>query len=107
MVALGKNFAHSIPAGGMSIFGAGGLIPVPGNIYFVDQLRGSDANRGDKPTRALATLSKAHSLMTANQNDTVLVIGSTTEDTLAAIKAWSKGRTARNVALAPVTAGLE
>lgn len=45
-------------------------------VFFVDQLNGSDGHRGDKPNRALATLSKAHELMVSNRNDVAIVIGS-------------------------------
>jgi len=72
------NFPGGVSSFGIPVFGPGGIIPAPGNVYFVDQLRGTDGNRGDRPNRALATLSKAHSLMTSNQNDVAVVIGSVT-----------------------------
>jgi hypothetical protein len=67
------------------VFALGGVPLLPGipfgknsKVFFVDQLNGSDGQRGDKPSRALATLSKAHSLMTSNRNDVAIVIGSVT-----------------------------
>ena len=86
------NFPFGASSFGVPMFGAGGLIPVPGNVYFVDQANGLDGNTGDSPDRALKTLSRAHTMMTANQNDTAVVIGSNATIAVreTATLAWSK-----------------
>jgi hypothetical protein len=53
----------------------GGGMAFTGKHFFVDPVSGSDQNRGNKPNRALATLYKAHSLMTAGKNDVCFLIG--------------------------------
>ena len=65
---------------GISSFGA----PVTGNVpfgptskaFFVSGSVGLDGNDGRTPKKALATVSKAHSLMTAGKNDVCYVMGS-------------------------------
>lgn len=73
------NFSNGLSSFGVPVIG-GGLIPFgkDSKVFFVDQLNGSDGHKGDNPKRALATLSKAHSLMTSNRNDVAIVIGSVT-----------------------------
>lgn len=73
------NFSNGLSSFGVPVIG-GNMIPFgkDSKVFFVDQLNGSDGNRGDQPNRALATLSKAHSLMTSNRNDVAVVIGSVT-----------------------------
>lgn len=73
------NFTNGISSFGVPVIG-GNMIPFgkDSKVFFVDQLNGSDGHRGDQPNRALATLSKAHSLMTSNRNDVAVVIGSVT-----------------------------
>jgi hypothetical protein len=44
-----------------------------GNIWHVKPYSGSDSNKGDRPDRALKTLSQAQTLATADQNDIVLL----------------------------------
>lgn len=81
------NYPHGITSFGIPILGMGnGPLPVPGNVYFVHPAQdatlgvdkgvvaASDSNPGtlEKP---LASLSQAHSGMTANQNDTAILIG--------------------------------
>ena len=50
---------------------------VPGNTYWVHPAgsNSSDNNRGTSPKRALKTITQAHTNMTANQNDTVFMLG--------------------------------
>lgn len=61
--------------GGMPV-GVGGLpFPPTGKAFFVDPAVGSDGNSGKKPTEALDTLYKAHSLCTAGKNDVVYLMG--------------------------------
>lgn len=64
---------------GISSFG----IPMTGNVpfganskvFFVDPVNGSDGNNGKDPSRAFQTLTKAHDMCTANNNDVVFLIG--------------------------------
>lgn len=93
-------FPHGISSFGVPMFGSGGLVPVPGDVYWVNQetdgtvaqYPGLDSNSGESPKAPLATLSAAHSKMTADQNDTAIILGSTSQigvresETLA----WSK-----------------
>jgi len=60
------------PVGGLPPF-----FPSVGKYIFVDPANGSDGNKGDGPgpSKALATLYKAHSLATAGKNDVVVLIG--------------------------------
>lgn len=69
------NYDFGVSSFGVPLFGAGGLIPVPGNVYWVDPTNGSTSGSGETPQDALKTLSAAHSLMTANQNDVAILIG--------------------------------
>jgi len=71
------NFSNGVASFGVPVI-PGGLIPFSrdSKVFFVDQLRGSDGHDGRTPKKALATLSKAHTLMTDNQNDVAVVIGS-------------------------------
>jgi hypothetical protein len=86
------NYPNGVTSFGVPIFGAGGLIPVPGDIYFVDQVNGQDGRDGKSPETAKLTLSAVHTKMISGQNDTVIILGSTTTigvretETLA----WSK-----------------
>lgn len=86
------NYPNGVSSFGVPIFGSGGLIASPGDIYFVDQQRGSDGNTGLEPDKALLTLSAAHAKMTANQNDTAIVLGSASTIAVreSATLAWSK-----------------
>ncbi len=46
-----------------------------GKWFFVDPANGSDGNSGSSPKQALATLYRAHVLMTAGKNDVCVLIG--------------------------------
>ena len=46
-----------------------------GEAFFVDPVNGSDGNDGKSPSRPLASLYRAHYLMTAGQNDVCYLIG--------------------------------
>ncbi len=89
------NFPFGITSFGVPMFGLGGMIPIPGNIYFVHPTLGIDSNSGLAPDRALSTLSQAHSLMTANQNDVAIVIGNSSDSSANVVSetatlTWSK-----------------
>lgn len=63
------------------------------NFYFVDPANGNDSNDGKRPEKPLATLLAAYNLCTANQHDTVVLIGSSTANTLSAALDWAKSYT--------------
>lgn len=50
-------------------------MPFMGTYFFVNPANGSDNHDGKSPDRALSTLYKAHSLMTAGKNDVCFLIG--------------------------------
>lgn len=74
---------------GAPVYGVSSLLPFQGNTFWVDETNGSDGNTGG-PNNPVATLSQAHTLCTAGQNDVVLVTGTihTTSTTT-----WSKNKT--------------
>jgi hypothetical protein len=90
------NFPNGISSFGVPI--VGGSVPaVPsgvGTVYYVDQQRGNDALDGLSPSNAMLTLSAVHAKMTANQDDTVLVFGSTSSIAVreTATLSWSKDK---------------
>lgn len=89
------NFPNGISSFGIPVMGGGSIPPFTGKYFFVKPYSGSDGNKGDNPSRALKTLSKALSLATANNNDVVFMIaesntaGSTTDYQSAALN-WNK-----------------
>jgi len=81
---------------GVPILGGAGGFVSGGTHFFVDPVNGSDSNSGKAWDKALATLSRAHTLCTAGKNDVVYLIssgqtaGSARES---ATLAWSKDAT--------------
>ncbi len=63
--------------------------PFTGNYFWVDETNGSDGNTGG-PSDPLATLSQAHTMCTANNNDVVFLTGTVH---VTAKLTWSKSRT--------------
>ena len=87
-------FPHGVSSYGMPVVGTGGLL-TQGKNWFVNPSIGSDVNSGKDTLHPLATLTKALSLATANQNDTIyLLAGSntaaTTSDVQSATLTWNK-----------------
>src|SRR3990167_6802354 len=75
-----------------------GMIGLPsvGNIYYVDPGTGSDtANGGTSRDDALATVTAAYAKLTADQDDVVVICGSssTGRTSEAAVITWAKRRT--------------
>lgn len=71
-------------------------LPFYGNIFYVDPGAGSDtANAGITPNDAYATLTKAYASLTANQDDVVILNGSssTGRTSETAVITWAKRRT--------------
>ena len=93
-----SNFPSGVSSFGLPLYGnLGGFIPAGGRIYYVwpAGAGSSDSNNGLTPTQALKTLSKAHTLMTANQNDTAIMIGNSSAGSANTVRetatlVWSK-----------------
>lgn len=71
------------------------LVFTQGNIYHVKPYSGSDSNSGKSPSQAFKTLSKAHTVATAGQNDVVLLYAESntaanTTDYQSSTLTWSK-----------------
>ncbi len=75
------------------------------NAYVVDAANGSDDNPGTSWERPLATIAAAYAKCVANQNDTVLVVGGATSNTLSAALNWAKNYTHLVGVCAPTRAG--
>ena len=58
-----------------------------GNVFFVDSVHGSDGNKGNKPSKAFATLDKATNSCTANNNDIVYIMPNHAE-TISGTTTW-------------------
>ena len=93
-------FPHGISSFGVPQFGPGGLVPVPGNVYWIHPggTASVDGNSGLSPERARVTISSVQSSMVANQNDTVILIGNSSAAATnvvseSAAVAWSKNLT--------------
>ena len=67
----GQNIAGQF---GMPLYGIAGRPPFTGNYFWVDAAAGSDGNTGG-PQDPLATLTAAHALCTAGNNDVVFLTG--------------------------------
>lgn len=90
------NFPNGISSFGVPILGGGNPI-MPrsvGNVYYVDQTSGDDALDGLSPATAVAKLSRAHSLMTADQDDVAIVYGAVANIAVreTATLTWSKNK---------------
>lgn len=94
------NFPNGITSFGVPQFGPGGLVPVPGDVYWIHPGNAAsvDGNSGLSPERARVTISSVQSSMTANQNDAVMLIGNSSAAATnvvseSAAVAWSKNLT--------------
>ena len=83
------NFPNGITSFGAITFGVGGLLPYGGNYYWVDATSGSDGNSGGAHD-PFATLDKAYSVCTAENNDVVMFNG-TQRRTSSLV--WAKNKT--------------
>lgn len=71
------NFPNGISSFGIPIFGGGLSVPVMsknGKAFFVDPATGSDSNRGDDPSRPLATITAAYAKTTDKAGDVVYLM---------------------------------
>jgi hypothetical protein len=69
------NFPNGISSFGVPVVGGIGGIPLTGTWYFCDPANGADGQDGTSPETAVATLYRAHALMTAGKNDVCVLIG--------------------------------
>lgn len=60
------------------------------NVFIVDPANGDDNNPGTTFQKPLASVEAAFDLCTTNQHDTILMVASTTSNTLAAAMTWNK-----------------
>lgn len=70
-------------------------LPSVGNVFYVDPGTGSDSDSGTTRTSALATVGAAYDKLTADQDDVVVICGSTSTGRTAetAVITWAKRRT--------------
>ena len=67
------NFPHGITSFGVPLLG-GNPGPLTGSVFFVDSSTGLNANAGDSPSTAFATLDWAIGKCTANKGDTIYLM---------------------------------
>jgi hypothetical protein len=90
------NFPNGVTSFGVPLVGGLGGIPLTGTWYFCDYANGSDGNDGLSPENPLKTISRAHELCTAGNNDVVVIIGdgsTTATQRLESTLTWSKNAT--------------
>jgi hypothetical protein len=92
------NFQNGLTSFGIPVFGNLSLPWVPGNVFFVKPITGSDGNDGLTPETAFKTVYYAHSRCTASQNDTVILLAesntaASTTDYFTTTVTWSKDMT--------------
>ncbi len=113
--------SFGIPAGVGPVWpiGGAGLASGPGKAFFIDTANGLDSNTGLSPDKPMAKLSAVHAKMTANQNDTVYIIGNSSASAANVVSetatlTWSKdlchivgvnsfNRVSQRVSLRPTT----
>lgn len=64
-----------------------------GNDWYVDPSNGNDANSGDSPDNAFATIAAAYAKATANQHDVVWYIAGSSGTNLTTTLTWAKSYT--------------
>jgi len=69
------------------------LAQTDGTAYYVDPANGSNNNDGKSPSTAVADISTAYGLTTANQHDTVYYIAGSSGVNLSATLTWAKNYT--------------
>lgn len=90
------NLPNGISSFGVPVIGGIGGMPLTGTWYFCDYANGSDGNDGLSPENPLKTITRAHALCTAGQNDVVFLIGdggTTATQRLTETMVWSKNAT--------------
>lgn len=69
------NFPNGISSMGVPVFG-NGVPATHGKVYFVNYGSGSDGNNGLSTGKPFKTVSKAYSMVTSNNDDVIVLIGS-------------------------------
>ena len=64
-----------------------------GNKYYLDPVNGNDSNDGKSPQTAFLTLPAAYAALTANQNDTLYILGGASSLALKSAFTWNKSYT--------------
>jgi len=70
-----------------------GVLGGVGDVYYLDPTNGVDTNAGTSPGSAVKTFLVAEELLTANQNDVLVLISGTSALTLTAAVDWDKSYT--------------
>lgn len=78
-----SHFPHGVSSFGMPVLGGG---VAGGNVFFVSST-GNNANGGTDPEDAVATVTKALTLCTANKGDTIVVLPGTIAENIVVNKA--------------------
>ena len=77
--------------------------PIQGVAYFLDAANGDDSYDGKSVNRAFKTLPTAYAALTANQNDTLYYLQSSSSISLTAAFTWAKSYT-HFIGVCPMTA---
>lgn len=77
------------------IHAQGGMVGFPGigKVYYADAANGSDNNSGRTPQKAVQTLAQGYSLLTAGQNDVLVLLGGASTFTISDQLEWAKSYT--------------
>lgn len=87
------HFPNGVSSFGMPVLPYGLPVSINQKIFFVDPANGSDSNDGLSPETALATVTAAYALCTANQHDIVFYIAGSSGLNLSATLTWAKNYT--------------
>ena len=75
----------SLTVGGVPTIGGAGIPITFGNYWFVDPVNGSDGNTGTSATSAFATIAQAYGKCITNNDDVILLRGSSTAHVLSSM----------------------
>lgn len=82
----------SLTVSGVPTIGGGGIPVTFGNYWFVDAVNGSDGNTGNSTQSAFATIAQAYSKVTTNNDDVILIRGTSTANSLSSMLTVAKNR---------------
>ena len=106
---LYTNFPNGLTSNGVPILGSGDFPnDSPGSHFYVDSANGSDSNDGTSWLTAKQTIwgtTGGYSLLTANKNDVLHLLGSATAYSSAAVGTWAKDYTHMVGHTAPILTG--
>lgn len=89
MALFNQTFTNQASQFGMPLFGVATIAPFTGNYFWVDPVNGSDGNTGG-PQDPFRTLTQAHTVCVAGNNDVVFLTGTAN---LTTTLNWSKNST--------------